>query len=79
MSNIHSIIPGPPPQYINPISQPPDQQPPLDPDNKMYGVAESGGLGDAAFAFSDQSIRMVFVRYEFKTCYIVTIHDPNIK
>ncbi|XP_046653753.1 protein lifeguard 1-like isoform X1 [Daphnia pulicaria] len=53
---------GPPPQYINPISQPPDQQPPLDPDNKMYGVAESGGLGDAAFAFSDQSIRMVFVR-----------------
>jgi hypothetical protein len=43
----------------------------------MYGGAdyESGGLGDAAFSFSEKSIRMAFVRYGLKTL----LHDPIIK
>jgi hypothetical protein len=58
------IIPGPPPPY-NP-NPPPNQQPPPAPTSNMYGGAdyESGGLGDAAFSFSEKSIRMAFVRYE---------------
>lgn len=58
------IIPGPPPPYnSNPL---PNQQPPPAPASNMYGGAdyESGGLGDAAFSFSEKSIRMAFVRYK---------------
>lgn len=35
----------------------------------MYGGGnyEAGGLGDAAFSFSEKSIRMAFVRYVFIT------------
>ena len=69
------IIPGPPPPY-NP-NPPPNQQPPPAPASNMYGGAdyESGGLGDAAFSFSEKSIRMAFVRYEWITNVTWPLYD----
>lgn len=57
---------GPPPPYNQnpPLHNP--QPPPPNPASNMYGGAgyESGGLDDAAFSFSEKSVRMAFVRYD---------------
>ncbi|KZS20187.1 protein lifeguard 1 isoform X1 [Daphnia magna] len=84
---------GPPPPYNQnpPLHNPQPPPPPPNPASNMYGGAgyESGGLDDAAFSFSEKSVRMAFVRKVYAILMVqlaitvafisLFVYEPNVK